>query len=63
MAAHVKVKALVDCMDNGIKHKPGEEFEMEYSLVKPHVEAGQVEVVAGKVDAAPAAPKTGGKKK
>ena len=45
---HVKVRAVTECMDNGVKHAPGEEFEMEESLVGPHVKAGQVEIVSDK---------------
>ena len=47
----VKVKALVACTDNGVSHAPGEIFEMERSLVAPHVETGQVEVVVAAAQA------------
>lgn len=44
-----RVKALINGVrDNGKKYAKGDEFDMEISLVKPHVKAGQVEVVAGK---------------
>ena len=41
----VKVKAVTSVRDNGKDYAPGAEFEMEESLVKPHVAAGQVEQV------------------
>jgi hypothetical protein len=40
-----KVKALVEVRNDGRTYEPGCEFEMEESLVGPHVAAGQVEVV------------------
>ena len=40
-----KVKALTTVRDDGKTHAAGETFEMEISLVKPHVDAGQVELV------------------
>ncbi len=50
-----KVKALIGGVtDNGKKHAKGEEFDMEISLVKPHVDAGQIEVVSGKLSPKPA---------
>lgn len=45
---NVKVKAVTECMDNGVRHQPGEVFEMEHSLVEPHVKAGQIEIVSDK---------------
>ena len=44
----VKVKAKTPVFDNGARHSPGDVFEMEHSLVKPHVDAGQVEIVTAK---------------
>ena len=41
----VKVKAVTNVRDNGKDYAPGAEFEMEESLVKPHVAAGQVEAM------------------
>ena len=38
----VKVKALVIAKNDGKTYEPGTEFEMEESLVGPHVAAGQV---------------------
>jgi len=38
----VKVKALKEVKDNGVLHQPGEVFDMEISLVKPHKAAGQI---------------------
>lgn len=46
-AGAVRVKALVDVVDNGVRHKPGETFEMEASLVAAHERAGQVEPAGG----------------
>lgn len=43
----VKVKAITTVKDNGRTYQPGEVFEMEQSLVEPHVKAGQVKPVAG----------------
>jgi hypothetical protein len=43
-----KVKALIDGVrDNGKKYAKDDEFNMEISLVAPHVKAGQVKVVSG----------------
>ena len=42
-----KVKALIDGVRNdGKKYAAGDEFDMEISLVEPHVKAGQVKVVS-----------------
>jgi len=41
----IKVRAVTAVRDNGKDHAPGAEFEMEESLVNPHVAAGQVEQV------------------
>jgi hypothetical protein len=48
----VKVKALVPVKENGVRRAPGEEWEMEESLVGPHVAAGQVARVAASKQAA-----------
>ena len=53
----IRVKAMVEVYDNGVRHAPGEEFEMEESLVGPHAAAGQVERIGGPKQAAPAADK------
>jgi len=60
----VTVKALKKVRDNGKNHEPGETFEMEQSLVGPHVKAGHVELV-GEKDASshPNREFTGGTKK
>lgn len=43
------VRALIDGVRNdGKKYAKGDEFPMEISLVAPHVEAGQVELVGPK---------------
>ncbi len=41
----VKVKAIKAVRDDGRDYRPGEVFDMEASLVKPHVAAGLVEQV------------------
>jgi len=43
-----KVKALVEVKNDGKTYPPGQEFEMEESLVGPHVAAKVVEVVESK---------------
>lgn len=43
--ATTKVRALINGVrDNGKKYAKGDEFDMEISLVDPHVKAGQVEI-------------------
>ena len=49
----VTVKAKTPVFDNGVRHSPGDVFQMEHSLVKPHVDAGQAEIVAAKQQATP----------
>jgi len=41
----VKVEAIVVVRNDGEFHQPGEVFDMEKSLVAPHVAAGQVKAV------------------
>lgn len=48
MPVKVMVRALKKVRDNGVNHEPGKTFEMEQSLVGPHVKAGQVELVGEK---------------
>jgi len=38
----IRVKARTGVLDNGVRRAPGEEFEMEASLVPAHEAAGQV---------------------
>ena len=49
----VKVKAKTPVFDNGKRHAPGDVFDMEHSLVKPHVDAGQIKIVTGKAQRTP----------
>jgi len=53
----VKVVAKVKVRDNGKNHAPGEEFEMEAGLAEVHERAGQVAIVGGAKQAAPASDK------
>lgn len=39
------VRVLRRTMDNGVMLRPGDEIEMELSLVPPHVAAGVVELI------------------
>jgi len=41
----VKVKAIKAVRDDGKDYRPGEVFQMEASLVRPHVAAGLVEEI------------------
>lgn len=41
-----KVRAMIDGVKvNGKRYVKGDEFQMEQSLVKPHMAAGQVETI------------------
>jgi hypothetical protein len=50
----VDVVAKTICMDQGIRHAPGESFKMDQRLVASHVRAGQIELPTAKSQDTPA---------